>query len=267
MKSDSRDNSETTYLTLIIGKLGTFMVLLLAMTLAATAVACVTPLPRAELTPTATATPIPTPTPPPSPTPPPTSTPAPSPTPTVVIQGLLDVRGPDDHAAVRADTVVVHGYVRADTAVQINGEQANVAETGRFSQVVDLSPGVNTITVNAESEGGATETATLSVVSLLLPPQPFFLIITEPEDQSFVTHPIIPLIGRTTAGTAVTIKGVAVPVDISGVFSTTVTLEPGPNLIEVQGTSPEGEELNALVAVIYRASSSAPPTPPPVPSQ
>ena len=177
------------------------------------------------------------------------------------------MRGPDDHAAIRADSVVVHGYVRPDTAVQINSEQANVSETGRFSQVVDLSPGVNTITVNAESEGGATETATLSVVSLLLPPQPFFLIITEPEDQSFVTHPIIPLIGRTTAGTAVTIKGVAVPVDISGVFSTTVTLEPGPNLIEVQGTSAEGEELNALVAVIFRASSSAPPTPPPVPSQ
>ncbi len=177
------------------------------------------------------------------------------------------MRGPEDHAAVRADSVVVHGYVRADTAVQINSEQADVDETGRFSQVVDLSPGVNTITVKAESEDGMTENTTLSVVSLLLPPQPFFLIITEPEDQSFVTHPIIPLIGRTTAGTVVTIKGVAVPVDISGVFSTTVTLEPGPNLIEVQGTSTEGEELNALVAVIYRASSSVPPTPPPLPSQ
>ena len=177
------------------------------------------------------------------------------------------MRGPENHAAVRADSVVVHGYVRADTAVQINSEQADVDETGRFSQVVDLSPGVNTITVNAESEDGMNENTTLSVVSLLLPPQPFFLIITEPEDQSFVTHPIIPLIGRTTAGTVVTIKGVAVPVDISGVFSTTVTLEPGPNLIEVQGTSTEGEELNALVAVIYRTSSSVPPTPPPLPSQ
>ena len=175
------------------------------------------------------------------------------------------MRGPENHAAVRADSVVVHGYVRADTAVQINSEQADVDETGRFSQVVDLSPGVNTITVNAESGDGTTEITALSVVSLLLPPQPFFLIITEPEDQSFVTHPIIPLIGRTTAGTVVTIKGVAVPVDFSGVFSTTVTLEPGPNLIEVQGTSTEGEELNALVAVIYRASSSVPPTPPRTP--
>lgn len=232
--------------------------------LATLAAACITPLPRTAPTPVASATPVPTPTPQPSPTPHPTSTPAPTPTPTVTIEGLLDVRGPEDSAALRADSVVVHGYARTDATVQINGKPAELDGTGRFSQLVDLSPGINAITVDAESQDGATETTTLSVVSLLLPPQPFFLIVTEPEDQSFVTHPIIPLIGRTTAGTMVTIKGVAVPVDISGVFSTTVNLEPGPNLIEVQGTSAEGEELNALVAVIYRSTV---PTPPPVPSQ
>ena len=245
-----------------------FVLAMSAATLLFTTIACVTPLPRDVTEPTATVTSTPIPTPSPTSTALPTSTPAPTPipTPTVVIEGLLDVRGPEDSAAVRADSVVVHGYARSDATVQINGDPAEIDDTGRFSQVVDLSPGVNTITVNAEAPDGASESADISVVSLLLPPQPFFLIVTEPEDQSFVTHPIIPLIGRTTAGTAVTIKGVAVPVDISGVFSTTVTLEPGPNIIEVQGTSAEGEELNALVAVIYRASSSAPPTPPPVPS-
>ena len=164
---------------------------------------------------------------------------------------MLDVRGPEDSAALRADSVVVHGYARIDTTVQINGKPAELDDTGRFSRVVDLSPGVNSITVDAQSEDGGTETTTLSVVSLLLPPQPFFLIVTE-------------LVGRTTAGTMVTVNGVAVPVDISGVFSTTITLDPGPNLIEVQGTSAEGEELNALVAVIYRSTI---PTPPPLPSQ
>lgn len=240
---------------------GLLLAVLFATLLAA---ACITPLPRTAPTPVATEIPVPTPTPQPPPTPPPTSTPAPTPTPTVTIEGLLDVRGPEDSAALRADSVVVHGYTRIDTTVQINGKPAELDDTGRFSQVVDLSPGVNTITVDAESEDGASESTTLSVVSLLLPPQPFFLIVTEPEDQSFVVHPTIPLVGRTTAGTMVTVNGVAVPVDISGVFSTTITLDPGPNLIEVQGTSAEGEELNALVAVIYR---SAVPTPPPVPSQ
>lgn len=235
------------------GNIVVLAALLLAMTLAmALSTACVTALPRAVTvpTPTVTSTPIPTPVPTPAPTP--TSAPAPTPTPGVTIQGLLDVRGPEDSAAIRADSVVVHGYARADAAVRINEEPAELDDTGRFSRIVDLSPGVNTITVDAEADDGATETTTVSVVSLLLPPQPFFLIVTEPEDQSFVTHPTIPLIGRTTAGTGVTVNGVAVPVDISGVFSTTITLEPGPNLIEVRGASSEGEELSALVAVIYR---------------
>ena len=239
--------------------------LLLAISLAALSTACVTALPRAELTPTATAAPTPTPTPVPTPTPPPTSTPEPTPTPT--IEGLLDVQGPEDNAAVRADSVVVHGFARADAVVQVNEERVELDGTGRFSRLIDLSPGFNTIIVVAETPDGASERATLSVISLLLPPQPFFLIITEPEDQSSVAHPTIPLVGRTTAGTVVTVNGVAVPVDVSGVFSTTVALKPGPNLIEVRGTSADGEQLNALVAVIYREVPSALPSPPALPSQ
>ena len=232
------------------------MALLLAISLAISSSACVTALPRAvtEPAPTATATPLPTPIPTPVPTatPAPTSTPVPTPTPAVTIEGLLDVRGPEDDSAVRADSVVVHGYAHMDTAVQINDMPVPLDETGRFSQLVDLSPGFNTITVEAEIPDGETESATISVVSLLLPPQPFFLIITEPLDQTFAVHPTIPLVGRTTAGTVITVNGVAVPVDVSGVFSTTITLEPGPNIIEVLGTSTDGEELDALVAVIYR---------------
>ena len=216
--------------------------------------ACITPVPRIAPTPvpTITPTPQPTATPDPTPTPLPTSTPLPTATPTPVIEGLLDLQGPEDNAAVRTDSVVVHGYAHPDAAVQVNREPVEVDESGRFRQVIDLSPGFNTITVDAETPDGATESASVSVISLILPPQPFFLIVTQPEDQSFATHPTIPLIGRTTAGTVVTVKGVAVPVDISGVFSTTITLEPGPNLIEVQGISADGEELDALVAVIYR---------------
>ena len=176
----------------------------------------------------------------------------PTPTPAVTIEGLLDVRGPEDDSAVRAGSVVVHGYAHMDAKVQINDKPVPLDDTGRFSRLVDLSPGFNTITVEAEIMDGETESATISVVSLLLPPQPFFLIITEPLDQTFAVHPIIPLVGRTTAGTVVTVNGVAVPVDVSGVFSTTVTLEAGPNIIEVLGTSTDGEELDALVAVIYR---------------
>ena len=162
------------------------------------------------------------------------------------------MRGPEDHAAIRTNSVVVHGYALTDATVRINDASADLDDTGRFSRIVNLSPGVNTIVIKAETPDGAIESVTLSVVSLLLPPQPFFLIVTQPEDQSFVVHPTIPLVGRTTVGTAITVNGVAIPVDTAGVFSTTITLDPGPNLIEVHGASADGEELNALVAVIYR---------------
>ena len=110
--------------------MATLLALLVMSTLAA---GCVTALSRAELTPTPTATPTPTPT--PTATPVPTSTPAPTPTPTVTIEGLLDVRGPEDSAAVRADSVVVHGYARGDAAVRINGKPAELDESGRFSRL------------------------------------------------------------------------------------------------------------------------------------
>ncbi len=207
-----------------------------------------------------TATPImQMPTPQPTPTLIPTNTPPPTPTatPETTIEGLIDVHGPEDNAAVRADGVVVHGFaaVAADAGVQINDTPVELDETGQFSKWINLSPGINTIIIEAETADGTSERVNLTVISLLLPPQPFFLLVTQPEDQSLVLHPNIPLVGRTTPGTVVTVNGVSVPVDISGVFSTTVTLEPGPNIIEVQGTSTDGDELSALVAVIYRTQN------------
>ena len=137
------------------------MALLLAISLAISSSACVTALPRAvtEPAPTATATPLPTPIPTPVPTatPAPTSTPVPTPTPAVTIEGLLDVRGPEDDSAVRAGSVVVHGYAHMDAKVQINDKPVPLDETGRFSRLVDLSPGFNTITVEAEIPDGETE--------------------------------------------------------------------------------------------------------------
>ena len=60
------------------------------------------------------------------------------------------------------------------------------------------------------------------------------------------------LAGRTAAGGIVSVNGVSTPVDGLGIFTTTVALEPGPNIIDVVATSPEGEVQSSVVAVIYR---------------
>lgn len=216
---------------------------------------CVTPMPRALVdTPTpvvvvVTATPAAVPTPSPS-------APAAASDSNGAIGlasgGLLDVRGPLNGAAVQTDEVVVHGFAAADAQVEVNGQEVDIDDEGRFRQAVALSPGVNGIEVAAAAPDGQRANLTLTVISLALPPQPFFLLITQPENQSVAAQPSIPLAGRTTPGTVVSVNGISLSVDAAGVFSTTVTLEPGPNIIDVAATGAAGETLNETIAVIYR---------------
>ena len=223
------------------------------------AAGCVTALPRAPVdTPTpvvvvVTATPVAVPTPSPRP---------PAATPTAASDpggaavggggGLLDVRGPLNGATVQTDGVVVHGFAAAGSQVEVNGQAVELDDEGRFRQAVGLSPGVNGIDVAAVAADGQRADLTLTVISLALPPQPFFLLITQPENQSVAAQPSIPLAGRTTPGTVVSVNGISLSVDAAGVFSTTVTLEAGPNIIDVAATGAGGETLRETIAVIYR---------------
>ena len=84
-------------------------------------------------------------------------------------------------------------------------------------------------------------------------PQPFLLVITEPQNESVVFNPNLSLSGRTAPNSIVSINGESTSVDQSGNFSTTVTLEQGPNLIDVVATSENGATTRGkVVFVIYR---------------
>lgn len=180
-----------------------------------------------------------------TPTPEPTATPEPA-------QSLkLDVRGPENGAIVQTDGVVVHGFVSDGTQVNVNGQSTGVNDEGRFSAQVDLTPGVNEIRITA-SNGVEQASETLTITSLVLPPQPFFLLVTQPQDQSIVSAAQIPLGGRTIPGAVVSINGVSVPVDPVGIYSTMLALEEGPNIIDVLATNVDGEVLSTIIAVIYR---------------
>ena len=211
--------------------------------------------PTAAPTPT-TATPVPSlpptlaPTPSPSVTPSPTLTPVPTVEP--VPQLVLDVRAPQDGIAVRTDAVVVHGVTSPGARVLIKGVSASVDADGGFQAEVALAPGINIILIVATDSAGHRETRDLAVTSLALPPQPFLLLVTEPEDQSIVTEQSVRLSGRTGPEAITSVNGVSVTVDELGFFSTTVTLEPGPNIIDVVATDPDGRVLSTVIAVIYR---------------
>jgi len=204
-----------------------------------------TPVPTAT---TATATPVPIPSPTVTPRPTPTTAPTVEPVPQLV----LDVRAPRDGSTVRTNAVVVHGVTSPGALVHIGGVTAEVGNDGRFQAEVALRPGINIIWIVATDSMGNRESRDLAVTSLALPPQPFLLLVTEPEDQSIVSEQLVRLSGRTGPEAIASVNGVSVSVDELGFFSTTVTLEPGPNIIDVVATDTDGRVLSAVIAVIYR---------------
>ena len=199
---------------------------------------------------------------PPTPTLQPTATPEPTavtiPTPVIPTatippsQLFLTVSAPRDGASVPGDGVVVYGLTLPGAELKVNGIASTVDKNGGFSAEAPLSPGINNIEVRASDGLGNEEIATFRVISLALPDQPFLLFVTEPESQTVVNNSLLRLSGRTGPDAIASVNGVSVNVDLFGSFSTVVTLEPGPNIIDVVATNNDGQVLSAVVAVIYR---------------
>ena len=154
---------------------------------------------------------------------------------------------------MQSNGVVVHGTASTWATVAINGKEVELDEGGRFQDIVDLASGLNLIEVLAEDTSNGNQLReTILVTSLVLPSQPFFLLVTQPEDQTIITQRSILLAGRTVQGAVVSVNGVSVPVDLVGIFATTIILNAGPNIIDVLATDPQGEVLSTIIAVIYR---------------
>ena len=184
----------------------------------------------------------------------PTSTPTftPTPTPTPVSRLFLEVQGPSDGTTVPSSAAVVHGVTSQGAGVSIGGQVAFVDKDGRFQLEVTLSPGENVIEVTATDATGTQLSESLIITFQATSPQPFLLLITDPEDQSVVSDSNIPLSGQTAPGAVVSVNGEGVEVGEQGGFSTTVALEQGPNIIDVVATNPDGRVLSAVIAVIFR---------------
>ncbi len=77
------------------------------------------------------------------------------------------------------------------------------------------------------------------------------LTVTEPQDESTVNAADIVVKGQTNSDAVVSVNGVTIEVQADGKFSTTLTLEEGPNLIEVMASDFEGNEGSVVLTVIY----------------
>ena len=81
-------------------------------------------------------------------------------------------------------------------------------------------------------------------------PQPgFFLTVTQPADNSIINADKLEVRGHTTPGAVVSVNGEMAVADTEGIFAVTLTLEEGPNIIEVIASDEEGNEARTSLTV------------------
>lgn len=82
-------------------------------------------------------------------------------------------------------------------------------------------------------------------------PASFFLEIVTPKDESVVQESWVQVHGRTAPDAVVSVDGQPAEVDATGNFSATVTLEKGPNSIEIIASDFRGNQQSRLISLVY----------------
>ncbi len=190
--------------------------------------------------------------------PPPTSapmlTPGPAkatPTPTKPMEEplTLQVLTPPDSIGVEVGAVRVAG-ITSGSEIGINGIPVEVLEDGTFQRDLTLIDGVNLIEVTASGPGGQTTSQQL-VVFYVSPTAGLPFTLLYPPDGLTVSHPEVNVLGVTTLDAIVGVNQIPVEVNSLGVFSASVALEEGANLVEVVATNIQGNIRFQTVAVFY----------------
>jgi hypothetical protein len=78
-----------------------------------------------------------------------------------------------------------------------------------------------------------------------------WLQVLSPQDEAVVNTQPVEVSGSAPAGTVVTVNDEILIVSADGQFKTTVSLEEGPNLIEVLASDENGNETSLLLTVTY----------------
>ena len=188
----------------------------------------------------------------PSPTLPLTFTQEPAkPTPTRPVEEplTLQVLTPLDSIGVEVGAVRVAG-ITSGNEIGINGIPVEVFEDGTFQRDLTLNDGVNLIEVTASGPGGRTTSQQLRVF-YVSPTAGLPFTLLYPSDGLTVSQPEVNVLGVTTLDAIVGVNQIPVEVNSLGVFSASVALEEGANLVEVVATNIQGNIRFQTVVVFY----------------
>ena len=162
----------------------------------------------------------------------------------------LELLTPQDGAGVETDAVRVMGITGVDAVVGVNGIPVDVASDGSFSYDLQLDDGVNLVEVVVTDLSGQTASAQAAVF-FISPTAGLPFALYFPPDGLEVSTETVTVTGGTRTDAVVGINGIPVEVNALGIFATAVTLEEGPNFIEIVATDIEGNVRFLTVAVFY----------------
>jgi len=145
--------------------------------------------------------------------------------------------------------IPVVGTTRVDAVVTVDGTLVEVNEDGMFVHSVGLSEGPNLVEVTASDLLGNQHTISMMVYQVS--PVGIPLYVFWPANDATVNSASVPVIGTTNVDAVVTVNGVLVEVDVLGIFSISVTLEEGPNVIEVTASDLLGN-VRSQTVVVFR---------------
>ena len=203
-------------------------------------------------------------TPPPVPLPPPLNVSDPAPTPVPKASLTVDptltstadpitltvtILSPAENIDVEVGAARVLGVTLPDAAVEINGTLVDVASDGTFRRDLMLAEGINSIDVMATGPSG--QVASRSTVVLFIPRREGVPLSVHYPHGLEVKEPTIIIVGATRQDAVVGVNGVPVDVNALGIFSTTVSLEEGANLIQVVAVDIEENVNFQTVTVFY----------------
>ena len=168
----------------------------------------------------------------------------------------MSITEPTDSATINGDTVNVQGTTTPGATVSVNDNVVTADSTGAFSTNVNLDAGPNAIDVIATDDNNnqgevllmvnamPTTSTTLGASQGTLP-----LTVTSPIDSATLSTNTVTVQGQTTPGATVTVNGNSDVADANGNFSIDVSLDNGPNAIDVIATDDSGNQGEVLLMV------------------
>jgi hypothetical protein len=175
----------------------------------------------------------------------------------------LSVTEPLDAASIAASRVAVKGRTKPGAVVNVNDEIGTADANGNFSVSISLDEGPNAIDVIAADDSGK-ESELLLLVNSVPPDVPSAgnsapaaeysdgsvpIKVSQPADSSTLTSDTVVVKGQTVPGAMVSVNDETDFADANGNFSISISLDPGPNAIDVVAFDEEGNDGEIILIV------------------